>query len=200
MKTDAPFELDFVLDAKAVTTDVDDGIYVEGYASEFGLDRQDEMFEPGAFTDSMKAFMDSNPVLLFHHKFDNALGKVIEWSLDKKGMWIKAHLDKPEPNTFLADVFNKVKSGTIKGFSVGGKFHRRESSGGVTRIHKADIMEISLTPLPVNSTTLATVCQKAFDEPEDAKALADRLAAVETELNDLAEQYAKKSTTAPTSD
>jgi HK97 family phage prohead protease len=190
VKTEAIFELDFVLDGKAVVSDIDDGIYVEGYASEFGLDRQDEIFEPGAFTDSMKAFMDSNPVLLFHHKFDQALGKVIEWSLDKKGMWIKAHLDQPEPNTFLADVFKKVKSGTIKGFSVGGKFHRRQSAGGVTRIHKADIMEISLTPLPVNSTALATVCQKAFDEPEDAKALEDRLDAVETELNELVERYA----------
>lgn len=172
MKLDAPFQLDFLLDSKAVVdTDTEDGsVYVQGYASDFGLDRQDEIFEPGAFEEGMKAFR-KNPVVLYHHKHDQPLGQVTEFEHRPEGLWVKARLDAPEPNTNTADIVKKVVSGTIRGFSIGGKFHRRKQSGGQTRIHAADILELSLTPTPVNPRTLAEVATKAFPgDEEDTKA------------------------------
>lgn len=181
VKTDAPFHLDFVLDRKAAINDGEDGeVYVQGFASDFGLDRQDEAFEEGAFQKGMEEFM-KNPVILYHHHFDEPLGKITEFENRKEGLWVKGRLDVPEPGTKAADIVRKVRSGTIRGFSVGGKFHRRKGPDGRARIHTADMHEISLTPLPINPRSLAEVAGKAFPDeaPEgdtDLKALVARIA------------------------
>lgn len=174
MKLDAPFTLDFTLDQKAVTEEDDGSVYVQGYASDFGMDRQDEAFEPGAFDAGLKSFM-QNPVVLYHHKFDTALGQVVELDNRQDGLWVKAKLDAPEPGTEKADIIRKVKSGTIRGFSVGGKFYRRKGHDGKARIHKADIMELSITPLPINSRMLMEVVGKAFEDDFLAEAPEDEL-------------------------
>lgn len=178
MKTEAPFQYDFVLDGKAAVTEEDDHLIIEGLAADFGFDRQDEAFEEGAFDAGMKAFMETNPILCYHHKYDIALGEVLEWEKKAAGPWVKARVDKPEPNTDLMDVYRKIKSGVIKGFSIGGKFHRRTDAQGRTRIHKADVAELSITPLPINPRTLFAVAGKAFGEDPDlaeAEAAIDRI-------------------------
>lgn len=181
MKTDAPFHLDFVLEQKAIDDGDDGETYIQGYASDFGLDRQDEAFEKGAFQKGIDEYM-KNPVMLYHHKYDEPLGQVQEIENREEGLWIKARLDAPEPGTASADHIRKVRSGTIKGFSVGGKFHRRKGTDGRPRIHTADILEISVTPTPVNPRTLLEIAGKAFpseDEPtDDVKALTERLDAL----------------------
>lgn len=169
MKTEAQFQLDFVPDTKAVTAD-DGTLYIEGTAADFGVDRQNEAFEEGAFDEGMKSYMERNPVLLYHHKGDKALGTVKAWERRGDGIWVKAAIEKPAVGSWAEDVYNKVKSGVIKSFSVGGLFRRRPGADGVTRIHKADIAEISVTPLPVNPRTqfglspLAAAAGKAFGE------------------------------------
>jgi HK97 family phage prohead protease len=186
VKTEAPFQLDFVLDQKAAITEADDGsIFIEGFASDFGLDRQNEAFEDGAFDKGMKSFMDSNPVLLYHHHYDQALGRVVEYAHKAAGMWIKAKVDQAESGTPLADVVRKIKSGTIRGFSVGGKFHRRQTPKG-PRIHTADVMEISVTPFPINPRTIFEVAGKAFaDEAPELDALASRLEKLTVDFSDI---------------
>jgi HK97 family phage prohead protease len=164
----ATFQFDVVLGSKAVTTTTEDGdLLIEGYAADYSTDRDNELFEDGALHEGFKAFLDSNPVLLYHHKKSFALGQVLEGRFDAKGMWIKARVDKPEPGTIAADVFRKIQRGTIRAFSVGGKFYRKWSASGPTRIFKADIHEVSVTPQPINARTLFAVGQKAFadDEP-----------------------------------
>jgi HK97 family phage prohead protease len=171
VRTEAPFQLDFLLDGKAVIEETEDGIWIEGYASDFGLDRQDEAFESGAFEKGMAAFME-NPVLLYHHQFDKALGQIKEFSMRSDGLWIKAWVDRPAESSPLLDVYRKIKSGTIRGFSVGGKFYRRVKG----KIHRADLIEVSVTPTPVNPRTLFAVVGKAFGEDNELdRALADVL-------------------------
>jgi HK97 family phage prohead protease len=167
----ADFEFGFTLDGKAQTETQDDGsVLIEGYAADFGLDRQEEAFEPGAFEQGVKSYMDTNPVLLYHHKFDTALGKILDAKVDNQGLYVKALVDAPEPGTQVADYVRKIKNGVIKGFSVGGKFYRRATAGG-QRIFKCDLREISCTPLPVNPRTLFAVAGKAFDNKDfDVKA------------------------------
>lgn len=164
----AEFRYDFFLDSKAqqVTEDENGDLIIEGYASDYGLDRQEEAFEPGAFEEGLKSFMETNPIMLYHHKFDHALGRFVDARIDQKGLWVKGVVDKPEPGTWAADVFNKIKKGTIKAFSVGGIFKRRMTAKG-PRIFKCDLGEISVTPLPVNPrTTFAVVGAKAFEGVE----------------------------------
>lgn len=164
----ADFRYDFVLDQKAtdITEDENGDLWIEGYASDFGVDRQDEAFEPGAFDRGLKSFMERNPVLLYHHKFDQALGQIVSSSLDDVGLWVKARVDKPAAGSWAEDVFNKVKRGTIKGFSVGGLFKRRNTPDG-PRIFDCDLAEISVTPFPINPrTTFAVTAGKAFENVE----------------------------------
>ena len=185
-KTEAPFQADFVLDRKAVHEE-DDHLIVEGYAADFGEDREDEAFEPGAFDEGMKAFMQSNPIVVYHHKYDQPLGTVMEWEKKSQGPWVKVRVERPEPQTPLADVYNKIKSGIVKGFSIGGRFHRRQDAEGRTRIHRCDVAELSITPLPVNPRTLFAVAGKAFGEDPDLARAEEALARI-SKLFEQAEQ------------
>jgi HK97 family phage prohead protease len=162
--------LDFGLEGKSMTSD-SGALYVEGYAAGWGLDRGDEAFEPGAFESSLERYMQTNPVLCYHHKYDMALGVVEDAHVDARGLFIRARLDAPEPGTIFADIFRKVKSGTIKGFSVGGRFKRKMTPQG-PRIHTAELVEISVTPLPMEPGSLFTVAGKALDTESTAAQLA----------------------------
>ena len=172
----ADFEWNLALDAKGleVTEPADDGsFFIEGLASDFGMDRQDEAFEPGAFEDGLKSYMDTNPILLYHHKTDTALGQVVTANVTPEGLHVKARVDAAEPGTIIADYVKKIKNGTLRMFSVGGKFYRRMTQDG-PRIFKCDMRELSVTPLAVNPRTLFAVAGKAFESApslEDTSAM-----------------------------
>ena len=192
----ADFEFGFVLDGKAVVTEENGDFFIEGLASDFGLDRQDEAFEPGAFEEGLKSYMSTNPILLYHHKTDTALGKVVNAELTTSGLHVKAQIDSPEPGTIVADYVRKIKNGTLKAFSVGGKFYRRMTEDG-PRIFKADLREISVTPLAVNPRTLFAVAGKAFEtvvDPQEEAAMkkfAESLAAIDAVLTEAEENEGK---------
>lgn len=175
MKDTAPFTFDFALDADARVELEGKALRIEGYAAGFDRDREGEAFMPGVFEKGFQKYFERNPVLCYHHHTDQALGIVEEAKLDGKGMFVKARLDDPEPGTPLADVYNKVKSGTIKGFSVGGIFQRRMTPKGM-RIHAADVAEISVTPVPMEPGSLFELAGKAFGSEET---LDEGLAALE---------------------
>lgn len=174
MLTEAPFQIDSHIDVKAVEGDEGD-IHIEGWAARWEPDEQDEAFEPGAFKSAIDDFMSRDRPLLYHHG-GLALGQVEQLEERPEGLWMKARLDRPEPQTEAADIFNKVKRGTIQGLSVAGKFYRKanaKAQAGVeaqTKIWKARLREISVTPIPVNALTLATVSQKAFEDDEVVRA------------------------------
>jgi HK97 family phage prohead protease len=179
----AEFEFGFTLDGKAVVSEPDENgdVYIEGLASDFGLDRQDEAFEPGAFEEGLKSYMDNNPILLYHHKPDVSLGQVIAANITADGLHVKARVDAPEPGTVIADYVRKIKNGTLRAFSVGGKFYRRMTANG-PRIFKCDMHELSVTPLPVNPRTLFAVAGKAFEAAPKVDSIA---------MNDFAERLAR---------
>lgn len=172
MREQASFELGFTLDGKAVTEKASDGkLRIEGYAATLGMDRKDEAFLPGVFEKGLDKYFKDNPVLLYHHQYDKALGTVEDVKLDQKGLFVKAALDKPAPGSWAEDVYNKVKSGTIKGFSIGGIFKRKMTLHG-PRVHEADFAEISVTPLPLEAGSLFQLAGKAFgDEGAEEKAI-----------------------------
>lgn len=177
--------LDFPIEGKAMP--VADGLVVEGYAAGFDTDRQGEAFQPDdSFERSLRRYLQSNPILCYHHHYDQALGVVEDARVDSKGLFIRARLDTPEPGTELADVFRKVKSGTIRGFSIGGRFKRQQTPGGA-RIYTAEIVEISVTPLPVEPGSLFTVSGKAIT----AEPMAKQIEAFSEALDRLGEAVAK---------
>lgn len=186
MKDSAPFTFDFALDSNATLEELEGkALRIEGYAAGFDRDREGEAFERGVFDQGLEKYFERNPILCYHHHTDQALGVVEEAKLDGKGLFVKARLDDPEPGTPLADVYNKVKSGTIKGFSVGGIFKRRMTPHG-PRIHTADIAEISVTPVPMEPGSLFALAGKAFGTDPDLEAQLAQLTTIVDELEELA--------------
>lgn len=188
---------DFTTEATFETKAADDGLIIEGYASDWGEDREGELFESGAFKEGLKSFLDSNPVLLYHHQYDKALGRVLEAKADSKGLWVKAQVDQPAPGSWAEDIFQKIKTRTIRGFSVGGRFHRRGGGGARpgARIEKVDFRELSVTPMPVNPRTMFQLGTKAMEEMEDEDLgpLEDRVAAAESIFDRIARLVSQRS-------
>jgi HK97 family phage prohead protease len=169
VKDSAAFTFDFALDAESRVELDGKALRIEGYAAGFDRDREGDAFMPRVFDKGLEKYFKRNPVLCYHHHTDQALGVVEDAKLDGKGLFVKARLDDPEPGTPLADVWNKVKSGTIKGFSVGGIFKRTMTPQG-PRIHTADIAEISVTPVPMEPGSLFALAGKAFGVDSDLDA------------------------------
>lgn len=184
MKESAAFTFDFALDADARVELEGKALRIEGYAAGFDRDRENEAFERGVFDKGLEKYFQRNPILCYHHHTDQALGVVEEAKLDGKGLFVKARLDDPEPGTPLADVYNKVKSGTIKGFSVGGIFKRKMTPKG-PRIHEADVAEISVTPVPMEPGSLFALAGKAFGTEEELEAELAALAKFEAAVTAL---------------
>lgn len=156
--------LDFALgEGKSLSQDGlgDDGLLrIEGRAATYDLDRQNEAFMPGAFEAGVRKWIERGGILLWHHKYDQPLGVIEDARIDSKGLWIRGRLDNPEPGTEHASIWRRVKSGTVRGLSIGGIFKRKQTPQG-PRIYEADIVECSLTPAPVQPDSLFTLTGKA---------------------------------------
>jgi HK97 family phage prohead protease len=185
------FRFDFVPERKAVddpvVVELDDGdLLIEGYAAVFeGIDREGENFDPGAFDRGIKAFLDGQSALCYHHQFSKCLGKVLDLGVEEgKGLRMKARVDgairtHPELGTY----YQQIKKGTLNALSVGGFFKRALTDAG-KRIVNMDFTEISVTPVPVHpGTSFAVVAGKAL--ASDVK-VPDRLTAdlPETEIRE----------------
>lgn len=168
--------------------EADDGtLTIEGVASDFETDRDMEAFEPNAFERGMKAYLETNPVLIFHHKPHMQLGQVTQAWIEGKSLRIRAEMPRPpESAGELLHIYNLVKRGMMRGFSVGGHFARRMTPSG-PRIHDVDWQETSVTPLPVNPRSLFAVAGKAFGEDPDEDALRSTVDRLEAIFNGLAE-------------
>lgn len=181
MLTEATFAADSFLDVKSDLTVSEDGtLIIEGMASDWGMDDQDELFTPGAFQKGIDNFLSTNPVLLYHHDGGKALGRVTALTETPDGLHMKAEIDPPAAGSWAEDVYQKIKRGTIRGLSVSGRFRRRLSASGIPQIYEAGLREISVTPLPVNPRTMFAVAQKAFADADDAAAEGPNTGAQET--------------------
>lgn len=164
-----------VATANSISEDAQ-GLILEGVAADFtGFDRDHEIFEAGAFERGWKSYLQSNPVLLYHHDPSKSLGRVLEGRIDQSGLHVKARLSKPPAGSWSEPIYAAVKRGDIKGFSVGGAFMKRTGPDGRIRINDVDLQEISVTPVPVNPRTLFNVTAgKAMKAEDNTDALGDQ--------------------------
>lgn len=156
---------------KAVSEDGD--LVIEGLAADYSPDRAGEAFVPGVFAKAIDKYLASGGVLCYHHKKDMQLGQVTRLVEDPdKGLLMKAVIPKPlGDNNPLADVYNKVKRGMMRGLSVYGTCTRERAADGRVRIVDVDLQEISVTPQQYGPNALLSVAAKAF--PDDFAEAAD---------------------------
>lgn len=191
------FRHDFWLEGKAledggyqptVSEDENGDLIIEGWAASFdGLDRTGENFVDGAFDRGVKAFLEGQSALCFHHQNDKGIGSVLDLTpVEGKGLWMKARVDFQPESSPLRYIYNAIKKGSYKGLSVGG-FFKRAMVKGRQMIADMDFTEISVTPVAMHpKTKFAVVAGKALDdftpEPpasEEGKSLDDLAAAAD---------------------
>jgi HK97 family phage prohead protease len=128
---------------------------LSGYASTFGFpaDRQGDVIAKGAFAETILNIKKNGIPLLDSHvqNGDSVIGSVIDAFEDEKGLFIKAKLaDTPRVNELRA----KMQQGHLNRMSIGffvEAQHFKELDGETYRIiTKADLVEISVVPIPAN--------------------------------------------------
>ena len=126
-------------------------VTIKGYLSTFQgttpSDRDGDYVIPGAFKDTIPAFM-RNPVLLCDHRneVESLIGKFTVVREDSRGLYVEAQLTN-SPADEDRSVRFKVAEGILRTMSMGGVFHYNEDDRG---IFKVTLWEGSLTPIPAN--------------------------------------------------
>jgi len=135
-------------------------VIIEGYASMYKnadgtryLDRDNESVSiPFLNVDNYT----KNPVVVYNHDWGDVMGKCVEIRKDDKGLYVKAEIHKL---TGRESAFEAVHKGLIKTFSIGfisnGYTYLDEEDA--FEISSAELIEISLAPVPANADALFTV-------------------------------------------
>jgi HK97 family phage prohead protease len=126
-----------------------------GMASTTDLDRDNEKFAPGAWMDSVARWNKSGtmPPLFYNHAAitddpDDLVGNVLELEDRPSGLYVEAQLDLTNPKA--TKIYERMLAGTLDSMSVGFAYEVTHVEDGVTVIDSADLLEISLTPVPSN--------------------------------------------------
>jgi len=173
-ETDRYFNFDF--EVKSVSNEVVykglPGIFVEGYMAIWSpRDRSNDNWslDLGRGSTSLKAiekYFRQSGVLLYEHGKDpyvgrQALGQTVDYKVDDYGIWVKDFIPRPaEKAGVIVDVYNKIKAGILKPFSIGGRWAKDRKS---TIVEIDDIAEHSVVSVPM-------MPDATFDLAESVKA------------------------------
>lgn len=147
-----------------------------GYASTWGIDRDNERVDPLAFDGSLTAYMQRNPIVLWQHSSDQPIGRMTAAEVDATGLLVKATIPKPgdKEDGWKHTAYESIKNGTVRTFSIGG-YMDREIKGGEWIITNVELMEVSVVSIPSNPDSLFSAAVKALDDgAKAAKAAQER--------------------------
>lgn len=164
-----------ITDNNGTVVDYQD-IKIAGYASKWGIDRDGEDLQEGAFAESLKEYK-KNGVLCYQHdsRSENAgVGKATTAFEDEKGLWLEGEISNAPG---LKDLRFKIVEGIVKGLSVAGRF-TMEFGKNFVKIHKVALRETSLCLTPAVATALFEVKSDSSERPEN-------MARAETDIDDL---------------
>jgi HK97 family phage prohead protease len=133
---------------------------------------------------ALRKYLETNPILLFDHRYSLPAGKVTRAWIDDAGLHIEARLPRPQEPGIARHWWMLVKSGVVKALSIGGVW-RRELINGINYLTELDLREISVAAQGVAyGTTFSVQAAKAFGDPLDAAGLLHetRMLALRTEL------------------
>lgn len=176
MKQIQSFQMEF----KSVEVKKEDGsMFIEGFASTPEKDSYDDIVKPEAFSECMETYM-KKPLILLQHNWDKIIGNVVEYRIEKKGLFVKARIMND-----LDGTYNLIKEGLLNTFSIGfvptawnitdSIEKTSEETHSVREITKLDLWEISVVTFPANKGaifSLAKSVKKFFNDLSGLKTLA----------------------------
>jgi HK97 family phage prohead protease len=140
-----------------------DSIYIEGYASTNDVDRSSDVIPSSVWEAGIQNYL-KNPILLAQHDHDDPIGRMVDYRIDSKGLWIKARISA------AAEIFNLVKDEIVTAFSVGFRIMDAEYNAVAELfvIKELELVEISVVSVPCNQNTLFSL-SKAFSDADEYK-------------------------------
>lgn len=141
--------------------EVINSVFIEGYASTNDVDRAGDVVSAAVWEGGMKNYL-KNPIILANHDYDDPIGRMVDYKIDSKGLWVKARISA------AAEIFNLVRDKVVTAFSIGFKIVDAEynSAAEVFLIKDIELIEISVVSVPCNQNTLFDL-SKAFDNAGD---------------------------------
>jgi len=141
-----------------------DVLRVSGYASTNDMDRDGDVIEASAWNKpgALKNYL-NNPIILAYHDHRQPIGKMVEHTVDGRGLHIVAEISKA-----AGDIYKLVKDGILTTFSVGFMVKDAEwdSKADLFRIKKVELFETSVVSLPANASATFSV-GKSFDTEDE---------------------------------
>ena len=138
-----------------------DSIFIEGYANTIDVDRAGDVIPKTAWENALVNY-EKNPIILAYHDHDEPVGRMTEYRIDDKGLWIKARI-----SAAADDVFSLVKDGVLTAFSVG--FIIKDATYDAVLdlfiIKELELLEISVVSVPMNQNSTFSL-SKSFDNIE----------------------------------
>lgn len=127
----------------------EDGAF-EGYASLFGrVDLGKDVVERGAFRESLARRGAKGIKMLFQHDPAQVIGVWDDLREDARGLYVRGRL-MPEVAK-AREVLALMREGALDGLSIGFRTQegRRDGRGGLRRLRKIDLWEISVVTFPM---------------------------------------------------
>ena len=157
--------LNSAFDVKALPSQGDSGtesVFIEGYASTTDIDRSGDVVPKSVWEKGIQNYL-KNPIILAQHDYDDPIGRMTDYKIDDKGLWIKARI-----SAAAEECFNLIKDKVLTAFSIGFKIIDAEynSAAEVFLIKELELVEISVVSVPCNQNTLFDL-SKAFDSAAD---------------------------------
>lgn len=183
----------FAVDQKALPSTGDSGIesiFIEGYASTTDIDRSGDVVPKSVWEKGLTNYL-KNPIILAQHDYDDPIGRMVDYKVDSKGLWIKARI-----SSAAEEVFSLIKDKVLTAFSIGFKIIDAEynSAAEVFVVKELELVEISVVSIPCNQNTLFDL-SKAFDNALDYKKFKEQFAPSGDSAKGLESKTEAKSTT-----
>lgn len=143
--------------SKSMTEQSNGTLILRGILATCGVDRYREQFDEDSLRREFKAYFDRNPVVVDEHKLTKVLGRLTDYTFTDRGeIEVEAEIPRP-PEGELMSTYHRIKSGVLRAFSIGGKWKRLPSVGGVEKLYPLEIVESSVAGLGVNRDALFEV-------------------------------------------
>ena len=135
-----------------------ESILIEGYANTVDKDRAGDVVPAHVWELGIKNYL-KNPIILAHHDMSKPIGRMTDFSVDSKGLWIKARI-----SAAAEDEFNLIRDGVLTAFSV--KFIVKDADyDSITDlfvVKELELLEISVVSIPMNQNSLFNL-SKSFE-------------------------------------
>jgi HK97 family phage prohead protease/HK97 family phage major capsid protein len=177
-----------VTEKDADTESESNTLKISGYASTVDKDRDGDVIESKAWSDpnALKNYL-NNPIILAYHDHKQPIGKMINHSIDAKGLHIEAEISKA-----AGGVYQLVKEGILQTFSVGFMVKDAEwdKADDVFRIKEVELFETSIVSIPANASAGFSV-SKSFSSEDEYKVFKQQFETIKKEDDHMSKDIGK---------